>query len=334
MILIVFTHSFNLYCNDSLHLDREEFKYANSYRYTLLGELPPKDTKLNTTRTIAVGTTIGALFTIQHIAQAQSIWNNPDSENNILKFNVVEDGAYGLYVDKAGHFVSGYDASYLFGEAFFLTGMDVRDATLWGGVFGWIYLNYIEVMDGFAVNFGFSPSDVYLNTAGSLFYILQYYIPYLQNITPKFTYFSADLHGQYPREERIYWVDDYSSQTFWLSFNIHNMLPKNLQKYWPAWIDLSLGYAARSMCGACEKYDYSQVAVSNYDWGKWSPTLGSPKYIVSLDWNLTQIFPDKGPGWLNWTKQTLNLFKWPSPAVEFSRDAPPRYFITYPFPLW
>ncbi|MDC1067567.1 DUF2279 domain-containing protein [Candidatus Kapabacteria bacterium] len=327
LILLIFTNSNGLYSKDSLFIPKEEFKYANSYRYTLFGEQPRKETTLNPLRTGLVIGGITTLFTVQHIAQSQTIWKEG------AEFKIQEDGAYSLYVDKPGHFLSGYTASYIFGEAMYVAGMKPKHATLFGGMFGWLYLNYIEVMDGFGANFGFSPTDVYFNTAGSAFYILQYYYPYLQNITPKFTMLPADWHGQYRREGYLFIVDDYSSQSFWLSFNIHNMLPDNLKDYWPSWIDLSLGYAVRNICNECNQHDYSKVDVSSYNWGNQPPALASPKYIVALDFNLTQILPDKGPGWLNWTKQTLNLFKWPSPAIEFSKDAPPRYFLLYPFAL-
>lgn len=332
MVILILTNLPSLYCNDSTRLSKEEFKYANSYRYTLLGELPPKETKLNTTRTIIVGSTIAALFTVQHIAQSQTIWAEESP-----RFKIQEDGAYGLYVDKIGHFSSAYTASYLFGEAMYSIGMDKNDATLWGGAVGFIYLNYIEIMDGFGENFGFSPSDVILNSTGVGFYILQNYVPWFQNVTPKWSYYPSNWHGDLKRDPHFFFVDDYSSQTFWLSFNVHNILPKNMKKYWPNWIDISFGYAARNMVTdpvKAEEYRERGIQGDFYDWGFQSPAFGSPRFIVALDWNLMQLVPDSFPNWAKWSIQTLNNWKLPSPGIEFSPDAAPRFVITYPFPLW
>lgn len=332
LILLTITINSQTYCNDSLYLSKEEFKYANAYRHTITGETAKRETKLSPLRTSIVAGTIGALFTVQHIAQSNTIWAEESPE-----FKIQEDGAYGLYVDKIGHFSSAYTASYVFGEAMYFIGMDKNAATLWGGAIGFAYLNYIEVMDGYGANFGFSPSDVLLNSTGVGFYVLQNFVPWFQNITPKWSYYPADLHGEFKREPHFFFVDDYSSQTFWLSINIHNILPNDFKRFWPKWLEISLGYTARNMTiypETADRYRATGVQGDFYNWGHQPPAFGSPRYILALDWNLMHLVPENFPGWTKWIAQTLNNWKLPSPALEFSNDGPPRFLITYPFPLW
>lgn len=329
MIFIVFIAISNKSISEISTLDKS-FSYANHPRFTVFGEKPNLNSKLNKTRSIITGSAITTLFVVQHIAQSQTIW----AEGS--EFTIDEDGAYSLFTDKPGHIISSYDASYIFGEAMLFSGLDKHDAALAGALLGWTYLNYIEVMDGFGENFGFSPTDVYFNTAGSLFYYLQFRIPYLQNFIPKFTFIPANLHGENRREGYLYWVDDYSSQTFWLSINMHNILPKSINKYWPKWMELSFGYSARNLAFTQEQIQLHQdngVQGADYNWGQGAPDFGSPRYIVSLDWNLNYILPEHYPNWMHWTMQTLNHFKWPSPAIEFSHERGPRFMLIYPFPL-
>lgn len=306
------------------------FNYAGKKRFTVWGEHPKLDTKIDATRFSITSGAIASLFVVQHIAQSNTIWRDGS------KFTITEDGAYSLFTDKTGHIISSYDACYIFGEAMLFSGLDKHDAALTGALLGWTYLNYIEVMDGFGENFGFSPTDLYFNSFGALLYYLQFRIPFLQNFTPKFTFIPANLHGEQRRENHLYWVDDYSSQTFWLSINIHNLLPKDIKQYWPKWIELSFGYTARNIAfteNQIELHRENNVQGDYYNWGESSPGFGSPRYIISLDWNLNYLISEKSPNWLNWTMQTLNHFKWPSPAIEFSHERGPKFMLVYPFPL-
>lgn len=303
-------------------LSREEFLLANEPRTRIIGGTPPLNTNYSFTRTALVTGGVASLFTVQHILQSNTIWAEK------AEFKFVEDGAYTLYVDKAGHFVSSYLSCYFLGEALLAADFSYDDAMIIGGFLGLSYISYIEVMDGFGANFGFSPSDFYFNASGALFYLGQYYFPYLQNIKPKFSYIPANWHGEIPREEAFFFVDDYSSQTFWLSFNIYNMVP-SVRSFWPDWLELSVGYAARNLCdplaGDC---DLSKS--KPFNWGKWSP-YGSPRVIFALDYNLKRMFPNSKYEIVNWFIQSFDYFKWPSPAVEFEINGNPRFYLVYPF---
>lgn len=310
----------------SKRLNYKDYKYGNRQRYTLTGYSPYVDTQISKSNLILVGSIFGAFFIGQHIWQEETIWKDKAS------FKVKEDAIYSIYLDKCGHFFGGYIMSYTFNETLLAVGFGNDDAILWGSVLGLAYQTYIEILDGYGANYGFSPSDFYTDVVGSVFYYAQQKVPILQNFTPKFHYYPAEWHGEHSRKPHDMFIDDYSSQTFYVSVNVHNLLPDKLAKYWPDWLELTFGYAARNLSINDPNYSgiipYPNTYPYSASYGK---AWGNPKYIVGLDYDLVKLLPDGGNAW-NWFKQSLNYVKLPSPAIEFSRDKP-KLFLMYPFQI-
>lgn len=306
---------------------KEDFMYANNQRYTITGETPYLESQFEPLNITIASVGIGGIFIAQHIAQSSTIWKYKTG------FRFIEDGSYAFYADKPGHFVSTYLAGYVLSESLIATGLNWETSTITGALLGLAYNGYIEALDGYGVDFGFSPSDMYSNIAGAGFYIAQYYYPSLQNITPKFTIIPATLHGERLREPHDFFVDDYSSQTFYLSFNIHNLLNDEYKNYWPEWLELSVGYAARNLVDPYKRSDDGSIPdyLSKYHYSyKGEKAWGDPKVIFALDYNLNKILPDGGEFW-NWLRQTLNYIKFPSPAIEVGINGKTRFFLLYPF---
>lgn len=299
-------------------ISAENFRIADVSRSTLDGTLPPLETKLNPSRAAIVGGAVATLFVGQHFLQLNSIWDEID------EFHFYEDGDYAFWADKTDHFGMGYYASYLMGEALMYSGFSYEDAITYGSLLGFGYLMYIEILDGYGVNWGFSWSDFALNAVGCWFYSLQRDIEYLQNFTPKMVYIPAEWHGGQTRLESVNFIDDYSSHNFFVSMNVHNMLPDGLSKYWPSWLEISVGYAVRNLRNAVDGECPSCASVGN------GYQCGSPRYILALDYNLMKLLPDGGPVW-NWSKQTLNYVKLPSPALEFGPRT--QFHLMYPFSI-
>ena len=118
-------------------------------------------------------------------------------------------------------------------------------------------------------------------------------------------------------------IDDYSSQTYWLSINMHNILPEPAKDYWPTWLELSVGYAARNLChNNCDPIYSPHVLDQVY---------GRRKIIIALDYDMVALLPDGCNTW-NVVKQYLNYFKFPSPAVEFDLEGgSTKFMLLYPF---
>jgi hypothetical protein len=304
--------------DSALFVPIKDFMYANNQRYMIDGSLPYESTHIKPLTAIVVGSVYTGIFVVQHEMQQNTIWKK------VGKFHVEEDAQYTMYLDKAGHFFGTYMASYVFSEALMTSGLSYDAASVWGGALGLAYTGYVEVLDGYSVDFGFSPSDFYADIAGASFFVAQHYFPVLQNFTPKFMYAKPSWHGEINRVDADSFIDDYSSQIFFMSMNVHNLLPDNMKKYWPEWLELSVGYAVFSICAPgndCTKCNGNiSEPRTEYMWG-------NQKLIISLDYNLAKILPD-GPPWWNWLRQSMNMFKLPS--LEIGRHST-HFRLLYPF---
>ncbi len=301
----------------------EEFLIAGERRYTLTGELPYKESHIKPLNFALFTGTYVTFMVAQHYLQMKTIWQEQG------KFHILEDGPYAMYSDKAGHFFGCYFTSYMMTEGFLQAGLSWDASTFWGAMMGLSYSTYVEILDGHAKDWGFSPSDFYANFAGFSMYLGQHYFPFLQNFTPKFQYVPARWHGEKSREPAYFFIDDYSSHTLWMSVNVYNLLPEQMQPYWPSWLELAFGYAVR---GLCDKATREQGLCEPRKSDKWVDDyyFGSPRYVIALDYNLIRLLPDGGNLW-NWFRQTLNYIKLPSPAIEFGPNT--KFYIVYPFHL-
>jgi hypothetical protein len=282
----------------------KEFKYANQQLYTIDGVQPHRVTQLRPIPAIISGTAITAMVAGLQIYQGAIYWNNRAT------FRVIDDGDYELWADKAGHFFSAYIASRIAKDALITSGFSWDAAAVCGPLIGLGYQFYVELMDGYGRDWGFSPTDMLMNTVGASYVMAQHFLPVLQNFNIKATYYPPQWYGERSRPVASSAFDDYGAWTMWISANVHNLLPPEAQPYWPAWLNIAVGYAVRDVD---------------------LPTADR-KFIVSLDYDLEKILPDGGPVW-NWFRQYLNIFKFPAPAVEFSATRPPRFYLLYPFKL-
>src|SRR3989339_1238344 len=261
---------------NNLFVGKEKFKYSDKPRYLIDGSLPYESTHIKPIPSLIIGGVYLGVLYAQHVGQMNTIWGNDTT------FRFIEDGEYALYADKPGHFFGCYFTSYLWSETLMLAGFSWESATIIGSALGFAYSSYVEILDGFAKEWGFSPTDELFNFFGAGFFLAQHYVPFLQNFTPKFIYIPANWHGEHKRVESKMFIDDYSSHTMWLSINVHNILPQSLKDYWPSWIELSLGYAARNLCDP-NNPDLYQCDLSRgekfYDKYGNLEVIGSPKFL-------------------------------------------------------
>lgn len=288
----------------SIYIPLSEYTIAGTPRYTIDNSLPKRVNKIKPWAAAAVGSAYFGILAGLHIYQMNTLWNEK------REFRFFEDINQDYFADKFGHFFGAYFAGYGSTEVLIGAGFSYNTAYILGGVMGLLYQTYVEIMDGFGKNWGFSPSDFYSDVAGFVYYMSQHYVPFLRNFTPKATYFPARWYDEKPRKEAMMFIDDYSSWTMWLSANMHNLTPKSWK--WPRWLDIAVGYAARNL-----RYDETT--------GEFK---GEPRFSIALDYNLAELLPDSS-NFLNWLRQSFNYFKFPAPAIEFGDVTKFRLF--YPF---
>jgi len=316
--LLFLTFESRAVTNDSLCI---LYKIADKPFYHITGAKVEKRAKIKPIPIAIFSATYTGIFILQHIGQNQTIWKNKGS------FHFAEDGKYAMYVDKAGHFYGTFLSSYVLSQTLLECGLSYDWSVAVGTFLGIGYTTYVEVLDGFAKDWGFSPTDFYADLFGGLFFFGYSYIPFLQNFTPKFMYFPPRWFNSFSRKPSTMFIDDYSAHTFWVSINLNNMLPVRLRKYIPKWLDISIGYAVRNLCNPLDTLLNCNPELSEpiypYVWG-------NRKIIIALDYDLVKLLPEGGALW-NWLKQSLNFFKLPSPAIEIGK--PVRFYLLYPFPI-
>jgi hypothetical protein len=224
-------------------------------------------------------------------------------KDNAQPFHFTNDGLfdnYSLGVDKVGHTYTSYFYFHTF-----------RNVMLWGGygrsaAFWWsagttaFFALSIEVGDAVSP-FGFSFGDLGFNLIGLGYGMLQTEVPFLENFSLKWSYVPDDGYRWPP-----HFTDHYDAHTYWLTINLHNLLPEGARNYWPEWLQPAVGYGVRDRVG--DIYTRREA-------------------MIGLDLNLG-AFRTESPD-LRLVLQTVTLFHFPAPAVEFTHGKEPHYTLLF-----
>ena len=175
-----------------------------------------------------------------------SLWYSQQEKTSFHFFN---DNRQWMLTDKAGHAYTSFHLSRAATEALQWAGLSPQKAGFYGSLSGGIFMAPIEIMDGFASDYGASWGDLAANTAGSLLYGSQFLIWNEARIIPKFSFHRTSfakarpnvLGDNLPTEI----LKDYNGQTYWLSVDIDKFLPSHSK--FPGWLNLGLGYGMEGM---------------------------------------------------------------------------------------
>ena len=99
------------------------------------------------------------------------------------KFHFFNDNKEWLQLDKVGHATTAYYVGKLGINVMDWTGMKHRNAIIWGGSLGSIFLTTIEIVDGYSVGWGFSKGDMLANISGAAMFATQQHFWGQQKIT-------------------------------------------------------------------------------------------------------------------------------------------------------
>ena len=240
-----------------------------------------------------------SVFIYSQLKQSSQYWHN--STSFYTNFN--DDWKYAHGADKFGHAFAASIASSIVKEGCIWSGIDtVR--SLWLG-FGAALINQtlVEVRDGFsqgngelAPYLGFSFGDAAANVIGASYPIAQYYLPVLRQTRYKYSLNPSPRITQGGYYSSI--LNDYESEYHWLSFNIHDLLPRSVQQYWTPFLNIAIGHSVKNIVDAPNHYSNN----------------GYHELWLSLDYNVEAIPCDAG--WLTNLKKLLNFYKLPAPCVR------------------
>ena len=226
-------------------------------------------------------------------------------------FTFFDDSGEWVQMDKMGHFFASFQVSRWFIQILKWQNIDsekARKIGVWGGV---LFVSPIELLDGFALDYGFSWSDILANVAGSFFLWLQYSVFSRIHFMPKFSFsvspfavMRKEMLGSFFLSQLI---KDYNGQTYWISFSPNVFLK---QAIFPKWLHLSFGYGGENLLGGHD--NIWQNKESTFDF---THLVRIREFYVSLDLDFQYL---EGS---NYLKKALKLssscLKFPFPSVGF-----------------
>ncbi len=259
-------------------------------------------TQINKKRlnTVLLGT--GITYSASLVVLNQ-VWYKEQGKTDFHFFN---DNSQWNQIDKVGHFYSAYQFSRIGKQLFMWTNMSEKKSAIWGSVISQAIMIPIEIMDGYAVEYGFSWGDIAANLLGSGFFLSQELLWEKQKIKTKFSFHRTEFARLRPEvlgdglmEELL---KDYNGQTYWLSFDIYAL--GNYNRKTPKWLNIAIGYGAEGMVYGREE-DNNANGYKSYR-----------QFYLGIDIDLSHIKSQNKA--INTLLFIADMIKIPAPTLEFN----------------
>jgi hypothetical protein len=197
-------------------------------------------------------------------------------------------------IDKIGHLYTSYFYFHILRNVMLWGGYDASSARWWGAGAAAFFAVTVELGDAVGGP-GFDYQDLVFNAAGVGYAWLQTDVPFLRNFNFKWMYLPAGGLEWPPR-----FTKNYDAHTYWLTANVNSLLPDIIESYWPDWLQIGVGY------GVDER-------------------MTKREFLIGLDIDL-DVFSTTSEDVLL-LRKTLNMLHIPAPAVKFTEDRAPRYYL-------
>ncbi len=203
-------------------------------------EKQPNKTKL---KALGIGT---GLAYGSFLAAASRAWYKDMPRTRFHFFN---DNHQWQQVDKIGHFWGAFHQSRLAVAALHWADVSTRKAIIWGSLAGVILQTPIEILDGYAVDYGASTGDLVANALGSAAVLTQYLAWPELRLQPKYSFHTTRFARERPAvlgstlPEQM--LKDYNGQTYWLAVEVAHFLPSTTR--FPKWLNVAGGYGTEEM---------------------------------------------------------------------------------------
>ena len=296
-LILFFFYLGNILAQSKLSLFLEPSDSLNKLRLTTL---------LITESTVATATLIGL----------ETLWYNDYPKSS---FHFINDNSEWLQMDKAGHVFSSYHIGRLGSDALKWSGANKKSQLIYGATLGFVFLNAVEVFDGYSSEWGASLGDVAANFSGTALYVSQELLWKEQKIIPKFSFHTTPYAAVRPNvlgkslNEQI--LKDYNGQTYWLSANVHSFFKDDIV---PKWVNIAVGYGAEGMITG------NEVLINTIFLPEKSRTR---QYYLSLDVDLSKIKTKSSV--LRTIFSVLNTIKIPAPTFEINGRGITKWHIFY-----
>ena len=217
-----------------------------------------------------------------------------------VPFHISNDPPYAMHIDKFSHFYGSAIGSDAMSSAYECAGNSEVTSLILGASLTFAAGVAIEMEDarhGDDPEYGFSPGDAGGDLLGASLPLLRYYYPFVDRLETKISIWPSETY-----KSGIYKTiaDDYESQYYWLSFDLHGVTPL------PQWLDMAFGFGAENLLRPANGHSY-QVPSPN----------GIPYTDIYFgpDLNLKGI-PIEGAFWQS-LAYVLSYIRIPSPVIQF-----------------
>lgn len=275
---------------------------SNGLRYdTLRLDRPFAEVKpVDYWRVAAVGGAAVSTLGASYLYLKDTWWKETGSS---FHFDQGGDMKYALNLDKVAHFYGGHIAADLFTGALRWAYVPDKTAAWYGTGLGIFVQFAIELKDAYAPRWGFSVWDVVSGSIGSFFFLAKHYSPIIKAIDVKFSYWHRSDH-YFHLKETGRWNDDYVNQTYWASFKVNELVPRDWEPFWPDWLAIAIGLSLDDK-------------IVGYDPKYPDRTGGSHEIYLAFDVDVTKILPSNNSFWEG-VKHYLNYVKFPAPAIRLT----------------
>ncbi len=262
---------------------------------------PAKDEKIKSEKKtkfhpVRFSIVAGGLFTAwlgMHIYYSNTWW-----KDRAHYFKFAEDPYYARDVDKLSHIYTANLISVSSAKFYEWSGMNPTLALVVGSSSAIAYETYIEINDGLSPNWGYDWGDMAGNFIGALFPIAQRFVKPLRSFNIKWSFEPSWINKKLRNYPDL--LDDYTSMKFWLTISPHDLLPKKIARYYPAFLGFGLGINLQNASHAT------------------GATNAYREYYLAFDIDVTKL-----PGnteFLKKMKEVLNFYHIPMPGVKLYKN--------------
>lgn len=211
---------------------------------------------------------------------------------------------YALGVDKAGHFFTSYLYFHSLNEIMKWAEFSPKTRRITSVVLPMAWAISIEIGDGFS-SYGYSWEDLISNTMGVGVGLLQERYPYMRNFRFKMSYYPTAFYRNNGFKD---WslTSDYKGHCYWLSFDIHNLLPQKAQRYWPEFLNMAIGYGIDPQTTRDEQ-----------------PRIRD--FCIAFDWNISSIKTKRKS--VHAIKELVDYFHYPAPGFAKAQGKQNRFIL-------
>jgi len=275
---------------------------------------------------------VGTATTI-YTGFAIGLWEAWYKNYELGPFQTFNDQGEWLNMDKYGHGYTAYHYSRWAYQGLNWSGTPRKRALIMSAGTSLLLQSTVEVMDGFSAKWGFSWSDMAMNSLGAGVFVGQELLWEEQRINFKVSSYrrphstspiapnqpggpssslairAEDLYGSTPWQR---FIKDYNGQTLWISTNPAILFGKKPKH---PWINLSFGYSPENIYGGFGNV-WSKGGFT-YDASQLAPRYR--QYILSVDIDFERV-PTKNPV-VKTLLHLVNHFKIPAPALSYGNES-------------